>query len=265
MLKNFKFPLSIIKYKLNKFRNEKHVKKKKTFEEIKLSKKIQSHGYCIIDNFINKNECIKIIKTIEDKIANNPDGISEDKIKSDQRIFFSENLSDEIYNFSDEIYNFFCNEVIKNVGEAYTTFKLKAGFTMANKLSYKIGNLGSGGGWHKDAYYSQYKAILYLTDVSSENGPFQFIKNSHKLLNTLNISIKLRKGYPDTRFSENDLKIILDKEKLKTLEASAGSLILFDGSLIHRGAPIKKGIRYALTNYYFPINSYEQALKKFTK
>lgn len=257
MIKILKFPLSIIKYRLDKFKKEEKTKKKLSFEEVKLLKKIQSDGYCVINNFVDKDHCEKFIKIIDDKIINDPDEIVEDNTKSDQRIFFAEKLSNEIYNF-------FCNDLIQNIGDAYTTFKIKVGFTMANKLSYKTNNLGSGSGWHKDAYYPQFKAMLYLTDVSSENGPFQLIVNSNKFLNTLNISVKLRKGYPNTRFSNEDLKI-LNKEKLITIEAKAGSLILFDGSLIHRGAPIKKGIRYALTNYYFPINSYEQVLKKITK
>ena len=39
MLKNLKFPLSIIKYKLNKFRNEKHVKKKKLLKKLNYQKR----------------------------------------------------------------------------------------------------------------------------------------------------------------------------------------------------------------------------------
>ena len=29
-------------------------------------------------------------------------------------------------------------------------------------------------------------------------------------------------------------------------------MILFDGSNLHRGSPIEDGLRYSLTNYYFP-------------
>ena len=53
--------------------------------------------------------------------------------------------------------------------------------TMANKVSYIKNNEGSGGGWHKDAYYTQFKSILYLTDVNNENGPFELIRNSNKI------------------------------------------------------------------------------------
>ena len=76
------------------------------------------------------------------------------------------------------------------------------------------------------------------------------------------ISLKLNKGYPHTRFSNEEIEL-LKKFKIKTLNASAGTLILVDTSLIHRGCPILKGVRYALTNYYFPINSFEDTIKKF--
>ena len=39
---------------------------------------------------------------------------------------------------------------------------------------------------------------------------------------------------------------------MHTFTAKAGTLILFDSSTIHRGAPITAGTRYALTNYYYP-------------
>ena len=36
------------------------------------------------------------------------------------------------------------------------------------------------------------------------------------------------------------------------ITGKAGTLILFDASLIHRGRPLEEGCRYALTNYYYP-------------
>ena len=74
--------------------------------------------------------------------------------------------------------------------------------------------------------------------------------------------MKLKKGYPNTRFSDYELKI-LNKEKKITLTGKAGTLILFDGSLIHRGKPVLEGKRYALTNYYFPELDYNNLVKKF--
>ena len=74
--------------------------------------------------------------------------------------------------------------------------------------------------------------------------------------------MKLKKGYPDTRFSEEDIKSLSNEKKI-TLTGNAGTLILFDGSLIHRGTPILKGKRYALTNYYFPKKDFNNLIEKF--
>ena len=40
-------------------------------------------------------------------------------------------------------------------------------------------------------------------------------------------------------------------DRLKSLTGKAGTLVLVDTSIIHRGIPLKKGVRYALTNYFF--------------
>ena len=257
MLRNLKFPISILKYKLQKFKEDKKLSIILNDYEKNFAKELKKKGYCIIEDFYTKQECLELTKIIDEKLLDNSINIQEDEAKSDQRIFFSEKLSEKINRY-------FKNDLIKKIGQFYSKFHIETGFTLANKVTYKPKNLGSGGGWHKDAYYPQFKSILYLSDVNVENGPFQLLEKSNKLTKSIIISLKLNKGYPDTRFSEEELSILSDEKKL-TITGKAGTLILFDGSLIHRGKPIKEGIRYALTNYYFPVSSYEQALKKFTR
>ena len=63
------------------------------------------------------------------------------------------------------------------------------------------------------------------------------------------------------RFNQKTVeKIIKDEpERLKTLTGKAGTVVLVDTSTIHRGTPLKNGVRYALTNYFFEnsqINSH---------
>ena len=54
-------------------------------------------------------------------------------------------------------------------------------FTLAGHLKFESNNLGSGGGWHRDSpFTNQIKTIVYLTDVSSNNGPFEYLVGSHK-------------------------------------------------------------------------------------
>ena len=77
---------------------------------------------------------------------------------TDQRIFGIEKIS--------KLHNdlFATNHMIKRVGAAVVNSELYLQCTMAGKLYYKNGNLGSGGGWHRDSFSRQFKSIVYLTD-----------------------------------------------------------------------------------------------------
>ena len=68
------------------------------------------------------------------------------------------------------------------------------------------------------------------------------------------------------RLSDLEVNRILKKnpQRKKTILGKMGTLILVDTSTLHRGSPIKKGTRYALTNYYYTINQINKDLyKKF--
>ena len=88
---------------------------------------------------------------------------------------------------------------------------------------------------------------MYLNDVTPENGPFQIIPKS----SSLNFHI-LKTNTPDKyQFTDNEIQnYISSSDQIKEITAKAGTLVLFDTNCIHRGKPITKGTRYALTNYY---------------
>ena len=153
--------------------------------------------------------------------------------------------------------NYYNDNFIKKIGEAYLDFKIKNVMTMANRVTFLSNNKGSGMGWHKDAYRKQFKSMLYLNDVNENNGPFQLLKRSNKIFNLIKIAIKLKKTYPDTRFSENEIEKISRSEDVITLDGRRGTLVLFDPSLIHRGSPLKSSKRYAITNYYESLHNFE--------
>ena len=50
-------------------------------------------------------------------------------------------------------------------------------FTMAAKINFKHGNLGSGGNWHRDSVNPSLKSMVYLVDVDQKNGAFEIITN----------------------------------------------------------------------------------------
>ena len=123
-------------------------------------------------------------------------------------------------------------------------------------------------------FNKQFKSILYLSDVKKGGGGFQLIKKSQKVSQMIkdckNMSVDIMKLGVENDLVEN--KLLIDSpQRLKTIEASAGSLILVDTSLLHRGSPIEEGSieRYAMTNYIYPAyqknwypNHFKKSLKK---
>ena len=110
-------------------------------------------------------------------------------------------------------------------------------------LPYKK-NSCSGGGWHVDNHNPQFKAMLYITDVNENNGPFTILCPNLK-----SIDYPSDPNKNDTRFPD---QIAIDhKEKIQLLTGNSGDVILFLSHNIHRGTEIKEGVRISLTNYYY--------------
>ena len=113
-------------------------------------------------------------------------------------------------------------------------------------LTYKNGSECSGGGWHVDRHTTQFKALLYVTNVTIDNGPFNIF--SPPLKSTDYTALDLP-GRSNTRFSD-DIENVF-KNRCKIITGDAGDVILVDTSNIHRGSKINDNIRITLTNYYY--------------
>ncbi len=219
-------------------------KLKKSNEIRKYSYLIKKKGFLKIDNFLDKKECKSIIDVLESFYTTNKEMAWHDKFNSEYRFFGAEKINKKINNF-------YSNDLLINIGSFCINTSLSNLMTMANKVKYNKNNLGSGGGWHRDDFNFQFKAILYLNDVSTDNGPFQLIENSNGLINIIKDWITSRFNIKSTRIDDANV-VLLDKDRLKTITGKAGTLILVDTSLIHRGKPLTSGLRYAITNYYYP-------------
>ena len=135
----------------------------------------------------------------------------------------------------------------------YSGVSTVCGFTLAGRIKAGSTDYGSGGPWHRDSYFRQFKSLLYLTDVDENNGPFQVIRDSHK---PEQISKDSKTGNLESiqcTFSHEIIEKIIknDLDRLKTLTGKAGTVVLVDTSAMHRGLPLNQGTRYALTNYFF--------------
>jgi hypothetical protein len=258
-LKLIKYKLKFIK-KCTKYKLSGEIKfKYKNYQEyLKIFKR---DGFVILNNFYSAKLC-DLIKNDLDGIFNNKKVLIKKFDNSpDNRMYNAENYSANIKNFS-------TNSKIKDIGSIYFNTEIESVTTLANKLVYNsMANVGSGGDWHRDNYNTEIKAMLYLTDVLEENGPLEIIKNSQYFISTLTANMKLKYKFPNTRFDNDEIQNFIEKNNLNTqlITGNKGTLVLFNSSSIHRGSPIKKGERYALTNYYYPKFISGQYKEKFYK
>lgn len=123
---------------------------------------------------------------------------------------------------------------------------------MANRVEPRKSDLGSGGDWHRDSNYSQFKTLIYLTEVSEvDDGAFQIIPKTNGALYVLRSNLREGKKLTETRWTNSEIKKHGLSDKISTITGKAGSLVIFDTSNLHRGAPNINKNRYALTNYYY--------------
>lgn len=197
---------------------------------------IQNNGIYVYKNFVSDNQ-IKVLKSNFEKLLKQKKYVWSDNQNSDNRIFGIDIL-DPI--FSDV----FIDDCLNEIYSKYISSTKRYSFVMANRLEFKKNNLGSGGGWHRDTFFSkQLKFILYLSDVGDDNGPFEYLPKSHYKSHKLKDII--------SRFQQKNIRRYADKNfnKVKKIIGKAGDLIIVDTSGIHRGSPIQNGLRFALTNY----------------
>jgi hypothetical protein len=219
--------------------------KKKNFRN-SIAQEISNNGFIVLHDFISADDC----KALEEK-ANKIFSIEDKNIRIHSNGFDKRLFGIEFYDKN------FRLEKVENISS--TNFseltKIKEfGYTyMLNKITAGKGNLGSGEGWHRDSpFFPQYKAILYLTDVSELNGPFQYIPETNSINSFLRVSQILKCKLNNYRFSDEHIeKLMKNGFFIKTFTARKGTLILADTRGIHRGSIIENGYRIALTRYNF--------------
>ncbi len=207
-------------------------------------------GFYVIQNFINGDELKNHIKDFDNLMSDK--NIPKVVTSSDNRIYGVERYTD---NFITDKQKIFMSEFNSNA----KYFDDNVYFTLAGEITDGKGNLGSGGGWHRDSpFTNQFKTILYLSDVDDNNGPFQYVKASHKRSKYKEIKKVLKSySYNQNRFTNDEvdtLKENINDFDVCTFNGKAGDLILVNTRGLHRGAPLLKGKRKAVTTYSFRNN-----------
>lgn len=201
---------------------------------------IWENGFTVIENYKAPEFCDTCIQDFEKGREKFPTFVQS---KDDIRLYGLEHYSSTIRSFFDDPF-------IYNLANLYTQKKIERVFSLVNKVE-KVGEFGSGGGWHRDWFFHELKALLYLNDVDDTKGPFELLKGSHRLKWIVKDIQTGRLSFNQNRLDEN-ISPILKKypERHVSLTGKKGTLVIFDVTTIHRGAPLKQGCRYAITMQY---------------
>lgn len=205
---------------------------------------LQRYGLLSGNLNLSKAELSSLRLEIDKCLSRSDCNVWRDDLSSDERIYGIEQVSSVITNILD-IKRF------KKLGERYIGVPLDNYFVLGARISPRVGGVGSGGGWHRDsAFTHQFKVIIYLSDVTSSNGPFQYLEKSHRFFERIKFGSLRERRFPN--LSDERLR----RYKLNECLGKAGTTLFVDTKGIHRGKPIVDGSRYALTIYFFENNKY---------
>ena len=206
-------------------------------------KNIKNNGFHVIPNYISDHLITDLKEKINDYIPKRVSWV--DEVKSDYRIF-------GIGKYQPEFDEVFHSQILKDVFDKYIDSRSMYAFTMANRVEFKEGNKGSGGGWHRDTINRrQLKFILYLSDVNIKSGCFEYLNGSHIVTEKLKINRLLNNSLSQYRYSDEEINKLINNYDYKKTSfiGPAGTLLIVDTSGIHRGKPIQENIRFAATRY----------------
>lgn len=210
--------------------------------------KLTKKGIFIDDKiFISKSKCNELRNIIDKHIASGKANLWQDDLKSDNRIYFAENLDPSFKEL-------FENEYIRGVLKGYTGFKNPKGLLLAARLDFKNANLGSGGGWHRDSPFShQFKAICYLSDVDEKSGPFQIFERTHSILSIFKLFTMSFFKLDQYRYTDQEIENFKKAIGVspKPFLGSEGKLAFLDTKALHQGKPITAGSRYVIFWYFW--------------
>lgn len=211
---------------------------------------VYEHGFAMVPNYFSAKECEQSIADFHTIAESYPDSVQH---YSDRRIYGVELVSPTMARFG-------LDPLLLSLANQYNQQRTANAFVMVNHVVAAPDSKGSGEGWHKDASFRQFKAFVYLNDVTAESGALQVIERSNKLHEYISDMKSAGLPFRQLRISDQQIDRILQRrpERLKTMVAPAGTLLLVDTASIHRGRPPTCGERYALTNYYMDVQQFNE-------
>lgn len=243
ILSNIKLIISEIIHKLNYTSN---LKDGDLEDDILYA--LRKDGYYVYPNFLSSEKCKELRLKADDFILRNPNKVKIESNGCDIRVYGVDRYSNDfniekLFKFSYHLFS------------KFSWTKKPGHFLLLGKIISNEMNLGSGGGWHRDSPIKhQFKTLLYLSDVSLRNGPFQYIKGSHHYKSIKRLSKHLKIDIRESRFQNEEIEFAVQDGVISepiSFTGNAGTLLIVDTRGLHRGMPLVADDRYALTNYHF--------------
>ncbi len=209
--------------------------------------RLRSSGVAAIPAYWSAEKCMVASAEIDRLSKEYPDVVQRNSGGADKRMFGVESVSAQLAAFHDDPF-------LAAIGERLGGTSLYNFATLGARIDATSENNGSGDGWHRDAHDFQFKAILYLSDVEPENGPFEYVSGSQKKWRAaFDTAVGDFTAAPNTRYEPDLVARLLSRygRAAEQFVGKAGTLLLVNTSGIHRGRPLQVGSRYALTNYYY--------------
>jgi len=146
--------------------------------------KIFHNGFDIQKKFLDKENFDNVCKEYHDAI-NDPKYskkiLQTNKFKESVEIT-SVDINEDIKKEYPNLYNLMFNEKIRDFFISCEQKKNVKIYVCLEKIeTINNLNLDSQKKYHYDTFYNTFKAWLYIDDVTPEDGPFFYIKNSHKI------------------------------------------------------------------------------------
>jgi len=207
--------------------------------------RLRRDGYAVVPTFLTAARCAELRDRVDGALEEHAQFVQQDPMGADRRLFGLDAYDPEIRAIA---FDPFLIDVLKT----YERASSHEGFALCAHLRTRPHNLGSGQGWHRDsAAYTQTKYMVYLSDVGSDNGPFQYVRGSHRSEQILRAIFAYGYAANQFRFTDEEISRLTTAElgRLQTFTAPAGTAIVFDSRGLHRGMPIASGDRYAITTY----------------
>lgn len=179
--------------------------------------------------------------------------------RGDVRLYGAERASPSVREFHDD-------PSLLALARALRGASVINGMTLAARLAHTPGlRASSGPGWHRDGWFPQVKAFLFLSDVSPRSGPLELVVGSHRALLRARDMRRYGQRFKQHHFDDDEIRRVIEAEPERHVTAAgpAGTLVIADTSAIHRGRAIEEGTRYALTSYYYPAEEVEALYRYF--